>query len=29
MLLLVSYDYNNRLSLEEFIIDPFFTFSLN
>jgi serine/threonine protein kinase len=29
MLLLVSYDYNNRLSLEEFVKDPFFTFSIN
>jgi len=29
MLLLVNYDYNNRLSLEEFIKEPFFTFSLN
>jgi len=24
MLLLVTYDYNNRLSLEEFIKEPFF-----
>jgi len=29
MLLLVSYDYNNRLSLEEFVRDSFFTFSPN